>query len=98
MSDDLAIRLVVNADGFGADAAVDRAVLRAHHEGIVTSVSVLGSCPQPAAVKALLDGAPRLGVGAHLCLVGAPPAAPPGSVRSLVGPDGRLPPHAGEVV
>ena len=39
---DTPIRLVVNADGFGADAAITRGTLRAHREGIVTSTSVIG--------------------------------------------------------
>jgi predicted glycoside hydrolase/deacetylase ChbG (UPF0249 family) len=44
-----AIRLVVNADGFGGSAAVSRGVLRSHHAGIVTSTSIVGNCPDPPA-------------------------------------------------
>jgi predicted glycoside hydrolase/deacetylase ChbG (UPF0249 family) len=96
--DSAAIRLVVNADDFGGSPAISRGILRAHHEGIVTSTSIMGNCPDPAAVKELLAGAPALGVGVHLTLVGGPPVANPGGVRSLVGPDGTFPAQPGEVL
>jgi predicted glycoside hydrolase/deacetylase ChbG (UPF0249 family) len=96
-SDSPAIRLVVNADGLGADPAVARGVLRAHREGIVTSTSVLGNCPDVAAVKAVLAEAPGLGVGVHLSLIDGAPVCSPGAVRSLVGPDGRFPAKPSEL-
>lgn len=93
-----AIRLVVNADGFGASPARSRGVLRAHREGIVTSTSVVGNCPDVATVKAQLAEAPELGVGVHLMLIGGDPIAAPTGVRSLVGPDGRFPAQPSEVL
>lgn len=85
------IRLVVNADGFGSSPSVSRGVLRAHREGIVTSTSITGNCADPAAVKALLDEAPDLGVGVHLTLVDGAPVCSPSAVRSLVAGDGTFP-------
>ncbi|HVV49507.1 MAG TPA: ChbG/HpnK family deacetylase [Polyangia bacterium] len=70
--------------------AISRGILRAHREGIVTSTSLLGNAPDLPAVKALLAGAPALGVGVHLVLCGGRPVAPPDSVRSLLGPDGAF--------
>jgi predicted glycoside hydrolase/deacetylase ChbG (UPF0249 family) len=96
--DSAAIRLVVNADGFGASPAVCRGVLEAHRRGIVTSTSILGNCADPQGLKELLDEAPALGVGVHLALVDGPSVAPPNAVRSLVGPDGRFPEQPGEVL
>jgi predicted glycoside hydrolase/deacetylase ChbG (UPF0249 family) len=98
LNDSGTVRLVVNADGFGASPDVSRGVLRAHHDGIVTSTSVLGNCADPAAVKALLAEAPSLGVGVHLTLVGGAPVCPPGAVRSLVGPNGEFPARASDVL
>lgn len=98
LPDSAAIRLVVNADDFGASPAHSRGILKAHREGIVTSTSIQGNCPDPAAVRALLDGVPALGVGVHLTLVDGLPVANPGGVRSLVGPDGRFPDQPGEVL
>jgi predicted glycoside hydrolase/deacetylase ChbG (UPF0249 family) len=93
------VRLVVNADGLGADPAIGRAVLRAHREGIVTSASVLGNCTEAALarVKALLAEAPTLGVGAHLSLVEGAPVSSPGGIRSLVGAEGWFAGHPSEL-
>jgi predicted glycoside hydrolase/deacetylase ChbG (UPF0249 family) len=66
-------------------------VLRAHREGIVTSTSVLGNCPDLAAVKAQLDGAPALGVGAQIALVGGAPVSAPARVGTLVTQTGQFP-------
>jgi predicted glycoside hydrolase/deacetylase ChbG (UPF0249 family) len=88
-----AIRLVVNADGFGASAARNRGVLAAHRDGIVTSTSLLGNAADSAAVAATLKAVPTLGTGVLLALVGGRPVAPATSVPSLVGPDGALLPR-----
>jgi predicted glycoside hydrolase/deacetylase ChbG (UPF0249 family) len=85
-----AVSLVVNADEFGISEEVSRGILIAHREGIVTSTSVLGNCPDLAGAKALLDGVPRLGVGLSLTLVGGAPVSDPAGCPSLLGPDGRL--------
>jgi chitin disaccharide deacetylase len=55
--------LVVNADDLGYDPEIDRGILAAHREGIVTSATAMVDTPfAPAA----LQGAPRsLGVGLH---------------------------------
>jgi predicted glycoside hydrolase/deacetylase ChbG (UPF0249 family) len=85
--------LIVNADDFGLTAGVSRGILRAHREGIVTSVSVLAVAPAFAeSARMLRREAPELGAGVHLALVGEdPPLSPPSRVRSLVGEDGRFP-------
>ena len=73
------IRLVVNADDFGMSPAISRGILRAHHEGIVTSTSLLGNTPDLPQARAMLAEAPALGVGVHLALCGGRPVAPPDS-------------------
>ncbi|HEV2787664.1 MAG TPA: ChbG/HpnK family deacetylase [Solirubrobacteraceae bacterium] len=61
-------RLVVNADDFGRSAAINRGILRAHRDGIVTSASLM--VRYPAAAQAASDAQfhPRLGVGLHFDL------------------------------
>jgi predicted glycoside hydrolase/deacetylase ChbG (UPF0249 family) len=95
--DSAPIRLVVNADGFGSSLEASRGVLRAHREGMVTSTSVLGNCSDVAAVRALLDEAPGLGVGVHLTLADGPPVSSPAAVRSLVDGEGRFPASPSDV-
>lgn len=92
------VRLVVNADGFGASSARDRAVLASHLGGIVTSTSVLGNAADPAAVRRALATAPNLGVGVLLSLVEGAPVAAPDTVPSLLGPDGKFAPRARDAV
>ena len=94
---DTPIRLVVNADGFGVDAAITRGTLRAHREGIVTSTSVIGNCANPDAIRDQLAAAPELGVGVHLTLTGGAPVARPSTIRSLLGADEHFPSEVREV-
>jgi predicted glycoside hydrolase/deacetylase ChbG (UPF0249 family) len=60
--------VIVNADDFGRSAGVNRGVLRAHDEGIVTSASVMVRWPP--AREALRAGAarPALSLGLHVDL------------------------------
>ena len=83
--------LVVNADDYGLTEGVSQAILHAHHEGVVTSTSVLALAPGFAASVRWLDDAPRLGRGAHLAAVGEdPPLLSATEVPTLVDRRGRL--------
>lgn len=84
-----AIRLIVNADGLGAQDDITRGILRAHREGIVTSASIWGTC-DVATCKQQLTEAPELGLGVHIVLVGATPISAPGEIPSLVNEAGRF--------
>jgi predicted glycoside hydrolase/deacetylase ChbG (UPF0249 family) len=92
------IRLVVNADGFGVSAARNRGVLATHRDGIVTSTSVLGNASDAVAIVAELAAVPELGTGLLLALAGGTPVARPTDVPSLLGPDGKFPLRARDVV
>lgn len=86
----MARRLIVNADDYGLTAGVSRAILLAHHTGILTSTTFMVNFPWAGEMAAQLAGAPRLGVGLHLNLTTGAPVLPPDQVPSLVGPDGRF--------
>ncbi len=61
-------RLIINADDFGLSAGVNRGIIRAHEDGVLTSASLM---VRGAAVGAAADyarGHPRLSVGLHLDL------------------------------
>lgn len=68
-------RLVVNADDLGYDPEIDRGILRAHREGLVTSATAMVLTPFAAA--ALRDAPATLGVGLHVVLA---PGLPQGLV------------------
>ena len=77
-------RLIVNADDFGLHAAVNRGILAAHTEGIVSSTSLMaGGAAFDDAVR-IAKQCPQLGVGVHLTLVGARPVLPVAEVSSLL--------------
>jgi chitin disaccharide deacetylase len=83
-------RLLVSGDDFGAAPEVNRAIARAHGDGILTTTSLMVT---GAAVGEAVDLArehPRLAVGLHLVLAQGRPAAPASDIPGLVGPDGAF--------
>ena len=83
-------RLIVNADDFGLHAAVNRGILTAHTEGIVSSTSLMaGGAAFDDAVR-IAKQCPQLGVGVHLTLVGASPLLPVAEVSSLLDESGAF--------
>ncbi|MEP6769174.1 MAG: ChbG/HpnK family deacetylase [Acidobacteriota bacterium] len=85
--------LIVNADDYGLTRGVSRGILRAHREGIVTSVSMLAVAPDfDVAARDLRAEGAGLGVGVHLAAVGEDlPLLEPERIPTLVERDGRLP-------
>ncbi len=61
-------RVVVNADDFGLTDGINRAVVEAHVDGIVTSATAMVRQPSAAAAAELARANPRLGVGLHVDL------------------------------
>ena len=62
-------RLIVNADDFGRSDSINRAVVRAHREGILPTASLMVNEPAAADAVRLARENPKLGVGLHLTLV-----------------------------
>src|SRR5512143_2762317 len=60
--------LIVNADDFGLSAGVNRGIIRAHEEGILTSASLMVRYPAAAEAARYALQHPRLSVGLHLDL------------------------------
>ncbi len=83
-------RLVVTADDFGNDVAVNEAVELAHTTGILTAASLMVGAPATADAVARAKRLPTLGVGLHLVLVDGTPVLPPDQVPGLVDGNGRF--------
>ena len=84
--------LLVTADDFGLTEGVNRAVVRAYREGIVTSASLLAVGRAYGGAVRLARAHPSLAVGVHLAAVGEdPPLLDPAAVPSLVDRSGQLP-------
>ena len=83
-------RLIINADDFGLDTAVNEAVERAHRDGVLTTASLMVGAPAAADAVARAQRNPELGVGLHLVLADGPAVSPPSRIPDLVGADGRF--------
>jgi predicted glycoside hydrolase/deacetylase ChbG (UPF0249 family) len=79
--------VIVNADDFGLVREIDRAVVRGHEAGLITSATLMPN-GESAPEAAGLASARGLGVGLHFTLTFGEPLAP--RARSLVGGDGRF--------
>jgi predicted glycoside hydrolase/deacetylase ChbG (UPF0249 family) len=84
-------RLIVNADDFGRTPGVNRGVIRAHREGIVTSATLLVHASAAAEAAGLARANPSLGLGLQFAFTGGRPLLPAAEVPSLVDASGRLP-------
>jgi predicted glycoside hydrolase/deacetylase ChbG (UPF0249 family) len=65
-------RLIVTADDFGLTEGVNRAIIRAHREGVVTSASLMVNGGAVASAIALARDNPTLDIGLHLNLTNKP--------------------------
>lgn len=83
-------RLIVCADDFGLDEAVNAAVERASRDGILTCASLMVGAPAARDAVARARRLPRLKVGLHLVLVDGRPVLPPDAVPNLVDASGAF--------
>lgn len=82
--------IIFTADDFGRSESVNRAILRAHEQGVLTSASMIMSAPAAVQAVAIAKENPSLSVGLHLTVTEFPPVLPPGKVDCLVGRTGKL--------
>lgn len=76
--------MIVNGDDFGLSSGVNRAIIKAHREGILTSASLMvNECAVDEAVHLALEN-PSLAVGLHLTLVLGHSALPHSEIPHLV--------------
>ena len=86
-------RLIVCADDFGLDLAVNEAVEKAHRHGILTTASLMVGAPAAADAVARARRLPELRVGLHLVLVDGFAVLPSGEIPALVGADRKFSPN-----
>ncbi|MBI4576892.1 MAG: ChbG/HpnK family deacetylase, partial [Planctomycetes bacterium] len=75
---------------------MDRAVERAHREGVLTSASLVACGATAEGALALARRNPELGIGVHLTLVGERALLPHARLSHLTDGEGRLPRGHGE--
>lgn len=86
-------RLIVCADDFGRDIAVNEAVEEAHRDGVLTVASLMVGAAALVDAVARAKRLPELGVGLHLVLADGAPLLPASEVPALVGADGAFDPN-----
>lgn len=84
-------RVIINADDFGLSPGVNRGILAAFRDGVLTSTTMLVNLPSFDDAVRLARENPDLPVGIHLSLLWGAPVSNPSSVASLVEPDGQFP-------
>src|SRR5271170_945002 len=83
-------RLIVTANDFGRDIAINEAVEAASRDGILGCASLMVGASAAADAVARARRLPGLRVGLHLVLIDGAPVLPPCEIRALVGADGRF--------
>jgi hopanoid biosynthesis associated protein HpnK len=80
--------VIINGDDFGATRSINRAIISAHREGILTSASLMvnGEAFDDAVEQAKNN--PNLSVGIHLVLVQGKAVLPPVEIPDLVNSSG----------
>src|SRR6516162_11592329 len=86
--------LIVNADDFGRNEAVNAAVAEGFRHGIVTSTSIVATGPAFDQAVALAKEVREMGVGIHLAATEYIPVLPPTMIPNLVNSEGRFYPRS----
>ena len=82
--------LIVNADDFGLTESINRGIMVAHRDGILTSASLLANGPAFDQAIASSQQFPQLSVGVHLNISEGSPVSPAARIPSLVNGRGEL--------
>ena len=83
-------RLIITADDFGLDEAVNAAVEQAHREGVLSAASLMVGAPAAADAVRRARRLPGLKVGLHLVLVDGVALSPAAEIAGLAGAGGAL--------
>jgi hopanoid biosynthesis associated protein HpnK len=85
------VNLITTADDFGRSQEINRAILEAHREGILTSASLMVAGEAAEEAVAIAKENPTLAVGLHLVAVDGPAVLPASRIPRLVDETGRFP-------
>jgi hopanoid biosynthesis associated protein HpnK len=91
------MQVIFNADDFGRSSSINRAVLQAHRDGVLTSASLMVTGDAVEEAVALAHGTPTLAVGLHLVLSDGGPASPPAEIPHLLARSGHFPTNPARV-
>jgi hopanoid biosynthesis associated protein HpnK len=89
------IYAILNADDFGLSPGINRGIIEAYRDGILTSASLMAVGDAFEQAVTLAEKHPGLSLGIHLTLVEGIPILPPEKIPSLLMPDGCFPQSLG---
>ncbi len=84
------IPLIINGDDFGYSEAVNRAIIQAHREGVLTSASLMVNEQAANQAVELAKQNPSLAVGLHLVLALGRAALPYAEIPRITDPQGNF--------
>jgi hopanoid biosynthesis associated protein HpnK len=82
--------LIITGDDFGVSSLVNRAIIQAHQQGILTAASLMVNGGAFQEAVALARESPRLAVGIHITLVRGASTLSPGDLFPLVDRHGQF--------
>jgi hopanoid biosynthesis associated protein HpnK len=84
------LQIILNADDFGRSVEINRAILQAHREGVLTSASLMVTGAAAEDAVAIARSTPSLAVGLHVVLVEGRSVLPAAEIPHLVDAKGRF--------
>jgi len=81
-------QLIVNADDFGFTPGVNRAIIKAHTEGVVTSSTLMANGRAFAEAVQLAKASPNLSIGCHVVLIDGQPVLDASTLTTITDPGG----------
>ena len=78
-------KLIINADDFGLTHGCNQGILEGHKKGLISSTTVMMTCPDIVQSLALLKDVDDLGIGVHLCITSGHPLTAGQSFRDRDG-------------
>ena len=81
-------RIIINADDFGLSEGVNKGIVEAHSNGVLTSATIMVNMPAAEQAVDLVKRLPKLGVGVHLNLTNGKPLCHDEGVKHLLNSDG----------
>ncbi len=83
--------LIVNADDLGLSSEIDRGIVEAYQQGVVTSTTAMINMPgAPEALKTVYELNPDLPIGLHINITTGRPVLDPAQVPSLIDDTGQF--------
>ncbi len=90
LTHDHRLPLIINGDDFGYSEAVNRAIIQAHREGVLTSCSLMVNERAAGPAVELARQHPHLAVGLHLVLVLGRAALPHAAIPHITDAEGNF--------